>query len=128
MAMLRQRLLDGASFQCSTPLMFGDLYDAFSLLWLWRWPEVVGEVTAVDIERIRHSRGSDTFRLAVAYKFSVGNDGPYTGESFWQPVFFQKKRVLGARHNIHVRQQVPVHYRQDDPSVNRLDRRAWQNL
>jgi hypothetical protein len=88
----------------------------------------VGEVTAVDVERIPGSEGRDTFRLAVAYKFSVGNDGPYTGESFWQPLFFSKKRVLGARHNVHVHQQVLVHYRQDDPSVSKLDRRVWQNF
>jgi len=47
--------------------MFGDLYDAMSLLWSWRWPVTEGEVTAV---------GGDTARLAVAYEFSVGDDGP----------------------------------------------------
>jgi hypothetical protein len=108
--------------------MFRDLYDAISILWFWRWPEAVGEVRAVDMERIRDSDGRDTFRLAVAYKFSLGSDGPYTGESFWQPLFFQKKRVLAARHNVRVGQQVPVHYRPDDASVNKLDRRAWINL
>ncbi len=63
--------------------MFNDLYDAISLLWSWRWPVAEGEVTAVDIERMRHDRNSDTARLAVAYEFSVGDDGPYTGECFW---------------------------------------------
>jgi hypothetical protein len=61
-----------------------DLYDAVSFLWSWRWPETPGEVTAVDIERIQDSDGIETFRLAVAYKFSIGSDGPYTGESFWR--------------------------------------------
>jgi hypothetical protein len=108
--------------------VFRDLYDTVSLLWFRRWPEAMGEVTAVDVERILDSAGSETFRLSVTYKFSIGNDGPYTGESFWQPFFFQKKRVLAARHNIHVHEQVPVHYRPDDPSVSKLDRSAWQNL
>jgi Ni/Co efflux regulator RcnB len=108
--------------------MFSDVYDAIFLLWFWRWPEVVGQVTAVDVERIRDREGRDTLRLAVAYKFSVGNDGPYTGESFWQPLFFQKKRVLATRHNFRIGQQVPVYYRPDHLSVNKLDRRAWQNL
>ena len=66
--------------------------------------------------------------MAVAYKFSIGNDGPYTGESFWKPAFFSKKRVLAARRNIRVHQQVIVRYRPDDPSVNKLDGRVWQNL
>jgi len=55
---------------------------------------------------MKHSEGGDTVRLAVAYKFSIGNDGPYTGESFWQPTFFSKKRVLAARHTIKVHQHV----------------------
>jgi len=87
-----------------------------------------GEVTAVDMERIKDSERGETFRLAVAYKFSIGNDGPYTGESFWQPAFFSKKRVLAARHNVRVHQQVMVRYRPDDPSVNKLDRRVWSDF
>jgi len=108
--------------------VFDDLYDAVSLLWSWRWPETVGEVTAVDMERIKDSERGETFRLAVAYKLSIGNDGPYTGESFWQPAFFSKKRVLAARHNVGVHQQVMVRYRPDDPSVNNLDRRVWSDF
>jgi len=108
--------------------VFSELYDEISLLWSWRWPEIPGEVTAVDVERVENSRQRESFRLAVAYKFSSGNDGPYTGESFWQPAFFSKKRVLAARRNIRVHQQVIVRYRPDDPSVNKLDRRVWQGL
>jgi hypothetical protein len=52
--------------------MFNDLYDAISRLWSWRWPLAEGEVTAVDIERMRHDRNSETARIAVAYEFSVG--------------------------------------------------------
>jgi hypothetical protein len=108
--------------------MFEDLYDKISLLWSWRWPETIGDITAVDIERIKDSRGNVTLRLAVAYKFCIGNDGPYTGESFWQPAFCPKKRVMAARRRIRIHQQVPIRYRSDDPSVNRLDGSAWQNL
>ncbi|MCI0352219.1 MAG: DUF3592 domain-containing protein [Acidobacteriales bacterium] len=108
--------------------MFEELYDAMSRLLSWRWPEAVGEVTAVNIERVNAYKNRETFRLAVAYKFSVGMDGPYTGESFWQPAFFVKKRVVGARHKIRVRQQVMVRYRPDDPSINKLDGRAWESL
>jgi hypothetical protein len=110
--------------------VFEDLYDTISILWSWRWPETMGEVTAIDVERIHDAEGGEILRLAVAYKFSIGDDGPYTGESFWQPVFPQisKKRVLAARHNVHVHQQVLVRYRADDPSVSKLDRRMWQNL
>lgn len=51
------------------------------------------EVTAGDIERMRHDRNSDTARLAVAYEFSVGDDGPYTGECFWVPAFCSVSRI-----------------------------------
>ena len=107
-----------------------DLYDTISTLWSWRWLEAMGEVTAVDVERVHDPEGGETLRLAVAYKFSIGNDGPYTGESFWQPFFPQisKKRVLAARRNVHVRQQELVRYRADDPTVSWLDRCVWRNL
>lgn len=54
--------------------MFDDLYDAISFLGSWRWPEVMGEITAVDVERIKQSVGSVRLRLAVAYKFSLDGD------------------------------------------------------
>jgi Protein of unknown function (DUF3592) len=108
--------------------MFGELYDAISRLWSWQWPEATGEVTAVDVERIQSSLSGLRLRLAVAYKFSVNGDGPYTGESFWNPAFRVNQRILAARHNIRVGRRVPVRYRSDDPSVNTLDRRTWQSL
>lgn len=108
--------------------MFEDLYDELSRLWSWRWPTAYGEATAVDVERLRHSRGSDTLRLSVTYKFFVGSDGPYTGESFWAPAFFRKRRVAAARHKIHIRQRVLVRYRVDDASVNQLDSSIWRKL
>jgi len=108
--------------------MFVELYDAISRLWSWRWPEAAGEVTAVDVEKIERSRGFVRLRLAVAYKFSVNGDGPYTGESFWNPAFWVNRRVLAAQHNIRVGHQVLVRYRPGDPSVNTLDRRIWGSL
>lgn len=107
--------------------MFSELYDAVSYLWSWNWPETMGEVTAVDVEKIE-SRGNVRLRLAVAYKFSVNDDGPYTGESFWNPAFCPNRRVLAARRKIRHGKAVTVRYRHDDPSVNRLDRRIWQEL
>jgi hypothetical protein len=101
--------------------MFNDLYDAISLLWSWRWPVAEGEVTAVDIERMRHDRNSDTARLAVAYEFSVGDDGPYTGECFWVPAFCSVRRIASARRKPHIRDPLRVRYRPGDPSVNTLD-------
>lgn len=100
--------------------MFKDLFDEISLLWSWRWPIADGEITAVDIERV--GRNDDRLRLAVAYKFSVGEDGPYTGEGFWMPAFSigQVKTVHNARRTLHIRQRIQVRYRPDDPSVNRM--------
>jgi hypothetical protein len=61
------------------------------LLWSWRWPEIEGEITAVDLERI-HQGDSMTIRLTIAYKFTANSDGPYAGESFWQLFFFPATR------------------------------------
>jgi hypothetical protein len=99
--------------------MFNDLYDAISFLWSWRWPVAEGEVTEVISERVGRNR--DQARLAVAYEFSVSTDGPYTGECFWTPAFFQVRRVASARKKIRRFAGVRVRYRPDDPSVNRLD-------
>lgn len=106
--------------------MFEDLYDTISRLWSRRWPKVTGEITAVDVERIHGNHRA--LRLAVAYKFSVNGDGPYTGESFWSPSFFVNRRVLAARRKFRVGHPVFVRYRSDDPSVNTLDGSVWQKL
>ena len=106
--------------------MFRDLYDAISSLWSSRWPETMGEVTAVDVEWVGGRNGH--LRLAVAYKFSVNCNGPYTGESFWYPAVFIERRVRAAQTKIRAGDPVMVRYRQDNPSVNRLDRRVWQTL
>jgi hypothetical protein len=108
--------------------MFSDLYDVVSLLWCWRWPVAEGELTAIEIEPFGIKPDKDTIHLAVAYEFSVGNDGPFTGETFWRPLFPSVKRMLDAKDRLHISQQVLVRYRSDDPSVNRLDRRVWQDL
>jgi hypothetical protein len=108
--------------------MFEDLYDAVSFLWSWRWPANDGRVTEVLVERIKHHRNPDTFRLSVTYEFSIGADGPYTGESFWAPAFCQKRRVIAARHKFRSHQPVVVRYRADDPSVNKLDQSLWKGL
>jgi hypothetical protein len=108
--------------------MFEDLYDAISILWSWKWPQACGEITEVDIERIHRSRDTNTFRLAVAYRFDVNGDGPYTGESFWTPAFSQEKRTRQGARKLHRHQQVLIRYRPDDPSINRLDRSVWRDL
>jgi len=108
--------------------MFENLYDAVSFLFSHWWPTVDGTTTAVDVERIPHARGPDSLRLAVAYQFSIGGDGPYTGESLWHPVFCEIRRVRAAKRKLRVHQHVLVRYRPDDPSVNRLDRREWRRL
>jgi hypothetical protein len=108
--------------------MFEDLYHTVSLIFSRWWPKAQGEVTAIDIESIRRSQSGDTLRLAVAYEFSVGDDGPYTGESFRRPLFFVNPRVIAARHKLHLHQAVVVRYRSDDPSVNKLDLSVWHDL
>lgn len=99
--------------------MFEDLYDRISLLWSQPWPRADGAITEVISERLGRDR--DRARLAVAYEFSIGTDGPYTGECFWAPAFCQPKRIASARRKLHRRQKVSVRYRPDDPSVNTLD-------
>jgi hypothetical protein len=109
--------------------MFEDLYDAISRVWSWRWPVANGEITEVLLERVRHRTDNhSTVRLAVAFEFSIGDDGPYTGESFWRPLFPTTRRMQRAKGKFHRHQQVLVRYRPDDPSVNRLDHRVWQDL
>src|SRR5689334_245520 len=108
--------------------MFADLYDVVSLMFSWRWPTIAGVITAVDVERISHGSNGDSWRLAVAYKFSVGDDRPYTGESFWNPHYCSRRRAIEAKRKMRTRQPVTIRYRKDDPSVNRLDRAVWSRL
>ena len=64
---LRDRVTNGAS---TAGERAQDLYDAASLVFSWRWPTTQGEITAVDIERVSQSRQGETWRLAVAFRFS----------------------------------------------------------
>jgi hypothetical protein len=112
--------LDGAGVKYTRDfVMFEDLYDRISMLWSPLWPVADGVVTEVISERLGRER--ERARLAVAYEFSVGSDGPYTGECFWTPAFFPLRRVSSARRKLHKRVRVRVRYRPDDPSVNTLD-------
>src|SRR5579884_1244003 len=97
--------------------MFEDLYDEMSLLFSWRWPIAEGQITAVDVERNSHR---EIKQVAVAYKFSIGEDGPYVGETFWKPVFNQKENAIRAKRLLRPGHAVQVHYRPDDPTVNTL--------
>jgi Protein of unknown function (DUF3592) len=106
--------------------MFDDLYDSMTKLLSWRWPTCQGEVTAVDIDPLAQRRYGPDIRLAVAYRFSVGDDGPYTGELFWEAL--TSASVLAAKDNIVVGQSVTVRYRRDNPSVNTLDTRGWRDF
>ena len=44
-----------------------------------RWPTATGEVTETRIEDAQSRRGG--IKLTVFYKFGVGDDGPFVGES-----------------------------------------------
>ena len=81
------------------------------------WPKV--RSTAVDIEETRNHE----YRLSVTYKFSIGLNGPYTGEGFWKPAltYHALQRVRCAQASLRIGQRVEVRYRHDDPSVNRLN-------
>jgi len=105
--------------------MLEELFDTISKVFCWRWPTSQGEVTAVDVESIVRQGQGEVLRLAVAYKFSLGADGPYTGESFWEP---GSARVLTAKESIKIGEAVTVRYRPGKPSVNTLDRRVWREL
>ena len=105
--------------------MFENLYDSLSMIFSHWWPKTRGEITEIEVE-VRGSRTGETVRLAVAYKFYLGSDGPYTGESFL-PLSTTDK-VAAAKDKLRPQQAVMVRYRSDDPSVNRLDHEVWRDL
>jgi hypothetical protein len=98
--------------------MFEEIWDRLSLVGAFRWPVATGEITAVEIERVGQNR--DRPRLSVAYEFSVGEDGPYTGECFWEPMFSltATRSIRTALHKLRLKQPIEIRYRADDPSVN----------
>jgi hypothetical protein len=109
--------------------MFEDLYDSVRMLFSWWWPTADAEISEVTIERVGDPT-DNRLRLSVCYKFYVGDDGPYTGESFWQPKFTFRlvAQMRDARRTMRQKHRVPVRYRADDPSQNRLGREAWRGV
>ena len=100
--------------------MFEALMDEVSKLFSWQWPIAQGEITVAEIERIHDN---EALRLSVTYKFSIGDDGPYSGEAYWQPKFsiHLVEKMRTAKKQMFVGRPVEVRYRPSDPSVNRLD-------
>ncbi|MFZ0806484.1 MAG: DUF3592 domain-containing protein [Candidatus Sulfotelmatobacter sp.] len=108
--------------------MFSDIYDYVSLMFYWRWPKAQGVITAVDLRRVQSSsNATETLQLVVVYKFSLGDDGPYTGESAWSPLL-DNIDLMNIGEILRAGQAVTVRYRRDNPSVNRLDRSVWRDL
>ena len=108
--------------------MFSDLYDSISLLFSWRWPKAEGVITAVDLRNSRYTqRETSDLRLVVVYEFSLGDDGPYTGETTW-PQWFSGTDVMEINYKLAIGRKVTVRYRPGDPSVNKLDRSVWQDF
>ncbi len=64
-------------------------------------------------------------RIRVDYKFSIGEDGPYTGESVWTP---SASLATNFNEKFGVGKSVIVRYRRTNPSVNKLDRNVWKDL
>ena len=88
--------------------MFSELFDK---MFAQRWPEAEGTITRAYLDP--NTRGG----LTVAYEFSIGGDGPYTGESYGAGVVDIDSFKIGTT--------VTVRYRKDDPSVNKIDPGCW---
>ena len=101
--------------------MLKNLYDDFSLMFYRRWPKAEGKITAVDI-----CPGTEP-DVVIVYEFSVGDDGPYTGESS-PPYSFDGTTVMDIERTLSVGKSVWIRYRLDDPSVNKLDPSFWEDL
>ena len=102
--------------------MFEDLSDSFTKLFSWRWPTVEGVITAIGTEPA--PRGE--LQLAISYEFSVGDDGPYTGEYYCGTRFVPT--VTASDGDSLIGKSVTVRYQPNNPSVNTLDPRQWRNL
>ncbi len=89
--------------------MFEDLRDYVSRLCFWRLVTTEGTITGVEIDRV-------SGRVLIYYRFSVGDDGPYTG------VHFAEGFPLPRVKDLNVGQTITVRYRRDDPSLNTPDR------
>ena len=110
--------------------MFTNLRDSISLLWSWHWPTATGEITDILIETVHGGRNSEYRRLSDTYQFWAGNDGPYTGEGFWKPLFSLNdlNKLKNAKRKLRSRRTITVRYRPSDPSVNRADSSSWRDL
>ena len=98
--------------------MLSDLYNYVSLLFSWRWPKAEGTITSAQIQRVRE------LRVVIEYKFNLGADGPYTGESS-QRFLSMELDCVDITERFRPGAPVTIRYRPDDPSVSTLDRDCW---
>ncbi len=99
--------------------MSSELYDNISLLFCWLWPMAEGCITSVYVDP---SQGG---RISLAYEFSIGNDGPYTGQGsppFWfgGTTLMNTEKMLGEK--------VIVRYKTSNRSVSTIDWGFWKDL
>jgi hypothetical protein len=102
--------------------VFEDLRDAAVLLFSRNWPIAEGSITRVYVDP--YERG---FYLRVAYEFSIGTDGPYTGESSC-PTWFGGTDVMDINESFKIGSVVPIRYKATNPSVNKIDPSFWSDL
>ena len=102
--------------------MLEDLRDAASLLFSRSWLKAEGSITRVYVDP--YERG---FYLRIAYEFSIGADGPYTGESRC-PTWFGGTDVLDINNTFAIGRSVPIRYKPGDPSINKIDPSFWGDL
>lgn len=101
--------------------MFSDLYDKISLLFSRGWPKAEGVITAIGAKAVREG-----YVLVVEYKFCVGDDGPYTGESECPIAYVGDMTQLNE--TLRVGEATAIRYRRDNPSVNRVDWSMWESI
>jgi len=105
--------------------MFDELAEGFSRLFSWRWPSCEGRIVAVDVQKGSGSRYGGGLVLAIGYEFPATNKN-YSCEYFWEPA--SPALALAAKEQLKIGQSVTVRYRLDDPNVNTLDRRIFDDL
>jgi hypothetical protein len=118
----------GTAMVTTSNFMFEDLRDSISLLWSGQWPTATGEVTELLLEVVNRGERGEYRRLSVTYKFWAGDDGPYTGEGFWKPLFTYNeiRKLANAKRALRSSRHVTVRYRPSDPSINRIDASSWR--
>ena len=109
----------GAAILCSL-LGFGVylLSPGRKFLGLRDWPIAQGQITGWN----RIQRDKENF-VIVSYKFSVGDDGPYTGQESWQPSMKFRGQDLAdnAERLLFDGRSIDVRYKPSDPSENTVD-------